>query len=287
MKKYICFVLVFLMFSLIISSHAEVFSLRKGIQFGDSIEAVIEKTKEDGVEFTDDDSTEGTHSLNSNPGIEIAGIEGTFQHYFFNEEGALYSVKFELPYDFGKVDFNSLSSVDDFKNFVQTIPNGLISGKDTYNLEPGNLYYDLISRLTDKYGNPLTVDKSAFQGKTLADAIEYRGANPVVFNGEVPSSFNLPFYAKDQHDITSAEVELTNIAAIDNHGLVANPISDATGTVLIHDANPLVPAVVAMTLSDVAASTENEFEMVLSITSTEQLTSMGLSSPCSMSTRRS
>ena len=173
MKKYICFVLVFLMFSLIISSHAEVFSLRKGIQFGDSIEAVIEKTKEDGVEFTDDDSTEGTHSLNSNPGIEIAGIEGTFQHYFFNEEGALYSVKFELPYDFGKVDFNSLSSVDDFKNFVQTIPNGLISGKDTYNLEPGNLYYDLISRLTDKYGNPLTVDKSAFQGKTLADAIEY------------------------------------------------------------------------------------------------------------------
>ena len=123
--------------------------------------------------WIDDDSTEGTHSLNSNPGIEIAGIEGTFQHYFFNEEGALYSVKFELPYDFGKVDFNSLGSVDDYMNFVQTIPNGLISGKDTYNLEPGNLYYDLISRLTDKYGNPLTVDKSAFQGKTLADAIEY------------------------------------------------------------------------------------------------------------------
>lgn len=82
MKKYICFVLVFLMFSLIISSHAEVFSLRKGIQFGDSIEAVIEKTKEDGVEFTDDDSTEGTHSLNSNPELKSLGLKEHFNIIF-------------------------------------------------------------------------------------------------------------------------------------------------------------------------------------------------------------
>ena len=109
-----------------------------------------------------------------------------------------------------------------------------------------------------------------------SSAIEYRGTNPVIFDGEVPSSFNLQFYAKDQHDITYAEIKLTNISAVDNHGLVVNSIADATGTALIHDANPLIPAVVAMTLSDVAASTENEFEMVLSITSTEALTSLAM-----------
>ena len=105
-------------------------------------------------------------------------------------------------------------------------------------------------------------------------ALEYRGENPIVFSGAVPASFDLPFYAKDQHDIASADVALSGMLAVDNHGLTANAIADVSATVLIHDAFPLMPAKVAMTLGDVAVQTEGEFEMVLAITSTEELTTL-------------
>ena len=88
------------------------------------------------------------------------------------------------------------------------------------------------------------------------------------------ADFTLTFYAKDQHDITSAGVTLYGMSAVDNHGLTANAIADATGTVLIHDAHPLMPAVVSMTLGDVAAQTEGEFDMTLAIASTEALTAL-------------
>ena len=97
-------------------------------------------------------------------------------------------------------------------------------------------------------------------------ALEYRGENPIVFKGEVPNSFNLTFYAKDQHDITSATVGLTDITATDNHGLVANPIADASATVLIHDANPLVPAKVAIGLSDASVKNGGTVEIPLILT---------------------
>lgn len=97
-------------------------------------------------------------------------------------------------------------------------------------------------------------------------ALEYRGESPIVFKGTVPSSFNLTFYAKDQHDITSATVALTSISAVDNHGLVANPIADASATVLIHDANPLMPAKVAIGLSDAAVKSGGTVEIPLTLT---------------------
>ena len=82
------------------------------------------------------------------------------------------------------------------------------------------------------------------------------------------------FYAKDQHEYASAEVGLSGMSAMDNHGLVANAIEDASATVVIHDAFPLMPAVVSMNLGDVAVETESEFDMTLSITSTEALTAL-------------
>ena len=97
-------------------------------------------------------------------------------------------------------------------------------------------------------------------------ALEYRGESPIVFNGTVPNSFNLTFYAKDQHDITSATVGLAGISAIDNHGLVANPIADASATVLIHDANPLMPAKVAIGISDASVKSGGTVEIPLTLT---------------------
>lgn len=105
-----------------------------------------------------------------------------------------------------------------------------------------------------------------------SDALEYRGENPLVFTGEVPTTFNLPFYAKDQHDKASAVVGLSAMSAVDNHGLVANPIADATATVLIHDAFPLIPAEVAVMAATVAADTMTTFAVPVAITSSKVLT---------------
>jgi len=117
-----------------------------------------------------------------------------------------------------------------------------------------------------------------------ADGVELRrvGDNAPYQAGEGSScriigggaNFTLAFYAKDQHDIASADVALSAMSAVDNHGLVANAIADVSATVLIHDAFPLMPAKVSMTLGDVAVQTEGEFEMVLAITSTEELTAL-------------
>ena len=86
--------------------------------------------------------------------------------------------------------------------------------------------------------------------------------------------FVLKFYAKDRHNVTRTTVRLTDMAAVDEHGLTANTIADSEGTVLIRDAHPLVPAQVAMTLEDVQAKTETEFEMTLAVSSTEALTNL-------------
>lgn len=108
-----------------------------------------------------------------------------------------------------------------------------------------------------------------------SDALEYRGeGNQIVFTGEVPAVFNLPFYAKDQHEKSSAIVELNAISAVDNHGLVANPIADTEATILIHDAFPLKPAVVSVMAGTVAADTMATFEVPVTITSSKVLTNL-------------
>ena len=89
-------------------------------------------------------------------------------------------------------------------------------------------------------------------------------------------NFKLKFYAKDQHDVTKTMVGLSGVTAVDEHGLVANPIADAEAGIVIHDAHPLVPAKVTMTLSDVAAKTESDFEMTLAIATTEALQSLAM-----------
>ena len=118
------------------------------------------------------------------------------------------------------------------------------------------------------------------------NALEFRGVTGAAVAGLPPyqsgnvritgegGNFSLNFYAKDQHEYASAEVGLSAMSAMDNHGLAANAIADATATVVIHDAFPLMPAVVSMSIGDVAVETESEFDMTLSITSTETLTAL-------------
>ena len=105
-------------------------------------------------------------------------------------------------------------------------------------------------------------------------ALKYRGANPLVFKGAVPAATNLLFYAKDQHDITSTDVTLSGMSAVDEHGLVANAIADATGTVLIHDAYPLIPAKVAVKAGDVSVKTKSAFSVPVAVTTTKPLTNL-------------
>ncbi len=84
--------------------------------------------------------------------------------------------------------------------------------------------------------------------------------------------FALTFYAKDQHTVTRTAVRLTGMAAVDAHGLVANPIADAAGTVLIRDAHPLVPANVSVRAGDAHVRTLQRFSLPVTVTSTKTLT---------------
>ncbi len=88
--------------------------------------------------------------------------------------------------------------------------------------------------------------------------------------------FALTFRARDQHDVTMTQVRLTSATVTDAHGFTLAPSVPVVATILVHDAHPLIPAQVAMTLDDVRAMTETEFEMTLAISSTEALTNLVL-----------
>ena len=104
--------------------------------------------------------------------------------------------------------------------------------------------------------------------------LEYRGENPIHFKENVPSTFTLPFYAKDQHDITRTNVRLVEMSAVDEHGLTANTIANALGAVLISDSKPLVPAGVVLNVSEVYTDTLSEFTVQIPVTSTKVLTNL-------------
>ena len=73
--------------------------------------------------------------------------------------------------------------------------------------------------------------------------------------------FVLKFYAKDQHTASATEIVLSEICARDIHGY-AITAENAKGTVLIHDAHPLVPPVaptMAMSALDVKAESGKPF----------------------------
>ena len=107
-------------------------------------------------------------------------------------------------------------------------------------------------------------------GAAVAGQPPYRSGNvQIVGNGRM---FTLNFHAKDQHDKSSAVVGLSAMSAVDNHGLVANAIADVTGTVLIHDAFPLMPAEVAVKAGVVNADTRTTFEVPVTLTSSKVLT---------------
>ena len=116
------------------------------------------------------------------------------------------------------------------------------------------------------------------------NALEFRGVTgaacatrPPYQSGDVQiagdgGNFTLSFYAKDQHDIASANVGLSNMTAVDNHGLVANAIADVSATVLIHDVFPLLPAEVAVKAGTVNADTRSTFAVPVAVTSSKVLT---------------
>lgn len=118
------------------------------------------------------------------------------------------------------------------------------------------------------------------------NALEFRGVTGAAIAGQSPyrsgnvqivgegGNFTMNFYAKDQHEYASAEVGLSGMSAMDNHGLVANAIADASATVVIHDAYPLLPAEVAIKAGTVSAKTRNAFEVPVAVTSSKVLTSM-------------
>ena len=114
-------------------------------------------------------------------------------------------------------------------------------------------------------------------GLTGSDGNPVNLVNPVKNSCVVQTAgggFALTFYAKDQHTVTRTSVRLTGMAAVDAHGLVANPIADATGTVMIRDAHPLVPAGVVLNVSTTYADTLSEFTVPIPVTSTKALTNL-------------
>lgn len=130
----------------------------------------------------------------------------------------------------------------------------------------------------EEFEVPVTITASEtltnFAAKVTWDdaALELRGDATVSFDGTVPESFVLKFYAKDQHTISATEVSLSEIAAVDCHGnaITANA---ATGTVLITDAHPLVPAVVSISTEDKKVDTLEEVTISFRVNSTEKLKS--------------
>ena len=97
-----------------------------------------------------------------------------------------------------------------------------------------------------------------------------------VLNISATKNFTLKFYAKDQHDVTQTAIKVTDATVVDIHDFTVKPLVPVVATVLIHDANPLLPPKVTMSLGDVSVKTEQEFEMLLSIATTEVLKSLSM-----------
>ena len=135
---------------------------------------------------------------------------------------------------------------------------------------------------------PVTVTSNEtlthFTGEVAWDesVVELRGIDGRAVNAPVSpyrfetsgGNFKLKFFAKNQHAVTKTNVRLSGMTAVDVHGLTANPIADALGVVLIHDAQPLVPAGVAMNVSKVYSDTLSTFALPIVITSTKTLTNL-------------
>ncbi len=88
--------------------------------------------------------------------------------------------------------------------------------------------------------------------------------------------FSISFLAKDQHDISKTLVRLTSATVMDVNGFTVTPAVPVVSTVLIHDANPLLPAEVAIKAGTVSAKTRNAFEVPVTVTSSKVLTDMGV-----------
>ena len=85
----------------------------------------------------------------------------------------------------------------------------------------------------------------------------------------------LKFYAYDPKSVVTnfaTIVSLKNIVAVDHNGFTVNA-DDASGTVLLKNAHPLVPAIVSLSTEDKKIDTLTEFELPVTVTSNEELKS--------------
>lgn len=105
------------------------FSLKFGIQFGDSSQTVKEKHP------SDSEVEDGSYSVGTFGGFEFAGVPQSTVEYFF-ENDKLVKARYELDYSFYRIIESSADSLD------------------TYSLAKG-YYEDLYNALAKKYGDPL------------------------------------------------------------------------------------------------------------------------------------
>lgn len=122
MKKIICIIIALLMIFASCPALADNFSLRGGIEFGDTVEEVKEKET---AAFTEEES-----NCLKTESITLATIEDANIEYYFNDEGLLTDILY---------DFRSTKS------------------KDTASVNYSTLY----DGLTRKYGKPINTDSDS------------------------------------------------------------------------------------------------------------------------------
>ena len=121
-------------------------------------------------------------------------------------------------------------------------------------------------------------DDAVLELKGLAGASAVRapsGGTATLTNAG--GDFALTFVARDQHDVTMAQVRLVAATVTDAHGFTVAPSVPVVATILVHDAHPLVPANVSVRAGDAHAQTLQSFSVPVTVTSTKTLTRLSVS----------
>ena len=92
------------------------------------------------------------------------------------------------------------------------------------------------------------------------------------YSGNVPSSVTLRFYAKENHTVGSTKVTVTPAGGTDHNGLAAELPTEVSGTVILADSNPWVPATVSVSTEDRKVDTLETVTIPFRVTSSEALT---------------
>jgi len=128
----------------------ETYTMRNGIQFGDTKEVLLEKLGDEGSflqEDVDDEHGAYLYTPRKNE-LTIAGVSGVLPYYYFNNNGQLNRVRYYACefYEGDMANINkSLVAFGNYYDWLASIPKGLTDGTE---------YYKLKEKLTQKYGIP-------------------------------------------------------------------------------------------------------------------------------------